>query len=140
MPHIERCHSLQSLVIQLASQHGFDLSVVGQSLRLEQEDQLTLIIHVVGPYRLSVGQYYETRQEILLPFLEILVFTGDSEWVPLEYVTFTRHIYATLDADGASIFSVCVDRGGVVNTIEQWAEQLVGQGWLAQDGEANNAD
>jgi hypothetical protein len=120
----------QAFITALAAQHDFDRTTPGQSLRLEMEGHLTLIIQVIAANRISIGQYYETKAEVLIPFLEILLFTGEAEWILLEFVAFTRHIYARLDAAGEQLFSVCTDRDSLVNYVEAWTTELTEQGWL----------
>ena len=120
---------MQAWVTALAHHHGLDLHRKGAHLRLEKPGEFPLVVEVIDADRISVGQYFETQHAIWIPVLEVLIFTGAEEWVPLETVAMVRQIYAFTTSKGLGWY---VDAGHIVTFVERWAEELAAGGWLAQ--------
>jgi hypothetical protein len=74
---------MQSVITQIAANHGLDLSASEAHLRLEQPSYMPLVIEKIGCHLVSVAHYfYQNRDAIADP--DVVFFTGLGSWVPIE--------------------------------------------------------
>ena len=135
-------NKMQEVVTQLAAKHGLDLSQPGASLRLDMPGFDRLVIERTGEKLVSVAHTYE-QDERLMPDPEIVFFTGESGWIPMEInqIVGGRRVYATLSPDGQELALVNpVDQASLALFAEDWANNIEAQGWLRHGEKWNPCD
>ena len=123
---------MQSVIEQLAKQHGLDLSQAEAHLRLEMPGFDRLLIENIGCQCVSVAHYYEQNGDLVAD-PDVVFFTGYGAWVPIE-ITQVMGVYrrcAELDEAGREIERVNLQGvASLASFTEEWAQNIADQGWL----------
>ena len=123
---------MQSVIEQLAKQHGLYLSQAEAYLRLEMPGFDRLVIENIGCQRISVAHYYEQNGDLVAD-PDVVFFTGYGAWAPIEItqVMAVYRRYAELDDAGQTIVRFDVrGQADLAAFTEEWAQNLLDQGWL----------
>jgi hypothetical protein len=120
--------TMQTLITAIIARHGANLDAGQLHLRLEHAPYEPLVIERTGPQRISVAHYYEQNGD-LIPDPDVVFYTGQGEWVPIEITDcFGHRSVATVDGDRLSFHPrQQADLAAFVNV---WARNLKAQGWL----------
>ena len=96
--------TMQQFVQQLAQRHEVDLCPVGAFLRLDLPEQDSLVIDHLGTGQIAVTHCFEQGGDWQID-REVIFFTGDNEWVPIEITQQATGwmAYAKLDGTGQRI-------------------------------------
>jgi hypothetical protein len=126
--------TMQQLVQRLVEQHGVDLTPVGAFLRLDLPAHDSLLIDHLAHAQIAVTGCFEECGVWKIE-REVIFFTGDTDWIPLEVTQLATGwtAYARLDADGTQI--VRINHCGqekLAEFTERWAQTLLRQNWLEQ--------
>jgi hypothetical protein len=123
---------MQEVVTELVRKHGLDLTAPEIRLRLEMEGFDRLVIEKFADRLIRVAHYYEQRGDLIAD-PEILFYTNDSGWIPIEItqVLAGHRIYATLSSDRRSVALADPHRqADLAGFADLWAEAIELQGWL----------
>ena len=125
-------NKMQEVITHLAAKHGLDLAQPEARLRLDMPGFDRLVIERTGEKLVSVAHYYEQHGR-LMPDPEIVFFTGESGWIPLEItqVLGGQRVYAVVSSDGQELALInAVDQASLALFAEDWAHNIETQGWL----------
>ena len=124
---------MQRVMTQLVDKHGVKLTQVEAHLHLELACYEPLVIETIGPQQVSVAHYFEQNGD-LVSDPDVVFFTGYRAWVPIEIThNYGRTFrYATLNQDCSQLCTMnLAQQASLAAFTEQWARNLMDQGWLA---------
>lgn len=129
---MKTCFKMQQIITEIANQHSLDLSAPMACLRLEHELFQPLVIEKSRPNQISVAHYREQNGD-LLPDPEIVFFTSESGWYPIEITQVSGgwKLIGVLNKDASRIVRARPKQmEEVAQFAEMWADNIREQGWL----------
>jgi hypothetical protein len=125
---------MQAVIEQLAATHGVQLTEPGAHVRLDMAGFDRLRIERLANGCISVAHLFES-QGYLIPEPDICFFVdAHGRWAPIDITqSLTGYrAYAELSEDGRTILRYHRQRqADLAAFCEQWAQNLIDQGWLA---------
>lgn len=132
---MQMCPRMKTVIEQLAQCHGLDLTQVEAHLRLDLPGFDRLVIENIGWNRISVAHYFELNGDLVAEPDVVFYTNEEGEWAPMgisQSLTGWRS-YAGFSEDGTQLVLYNPSgQAGLAEFVEQWAENIQAQGWLAR--------